>query len=644
MKFGLIIVVVALMGSILLGSVALSNTTYEVTSYDRVADLTPIVDSTAVMGDTNYNPTSNLTGWQNVEFTLQDSPSIYPHFEPGTIDELATLSGVRDIWSSGSSAYYPYNASQILTYDGDDTAALIYNNSTIYPDDPQNPGNNDYIIVNGGYTRKLASLGGYSTSASGADSSHAGTTVAVRVDGTTYTAAIDSAIYWQKLNTIFNNRYDSGAMVYGAASSSSYGIIIGSETQMESYSTDEAKKQQNLSVEFSATLTTIQGDNFPYRAETTTTLVGSSTAVTDLFWWNNDRQTFYPIVSYTGDGEPIYVETPTTLYVYSNDYSGDFLTVYEYVPGDRQYITPYSTVELHTVSSPPAIESTWSNGYSNTAVQMIIDPHTGFNTNKTDLTTLYYLPEDAKSYSLVLVTLMEDRESSYWQGLTSYTNTTEFTVIPYHYPLTGSMTALLPNGTINSISFAPMSASPAAIVNTWVPADPLQLLWSNPSMDAHDYFSDIYVTGARIVFSSFVRTGDSMTINGQTLNVSDGRMEVDGKSEIMAGMAVDYRRDGHVYLEFLNGDEYDLGSLASYGISGSGVWYWSATMNTITTVIKEGVAAAFGESSEKNWLIFAYIGICVAAIVAIVAIGKGSLDIMDWLIVAVSIALALVLI
>ena len=43
MKYGLAIVVVALMGAVLAGSMAIDRTAYTEDSYERVTDLTPIV-------------------------------------------------------------------------------------------------------------------------------------------------------------------------------------------------------------------------------------------------------------------------------------------------------------------------------------------------------------------------------------------------------------------------------------------------------------------------------------------------------------------------------------------------------------------------------------------------------------------------
>lgn len=600
MKAGLIIVIVALMGAILAGSIGFTQTPYTDTSYDRVSDLTPIVSADPVLADEQYNPTTNQTGWQNVDYVTQTQPSVYSFRNPGTFGTFTTgtfasYGGISYTTSAAYSngTYTPQGYTNItigLTWSDNSNGAYLNSNqyaiggyhdkSTVLTD---NLGNEHYAECIVGWWNPW------------------------NLGGQVHYATDDTPIYWMSLTRMaIADHWASGVIVDGDTSA----IRLAIETSPGNQGVDFWKSSEGDRLITNLRLNIHSGDGYKY-------------------YWNSETHKFYTITGYDDlTGSPIYDPAYPAVPVWLIEEGGSTsatLTLERYIPGSVTYVTPYSAVSI-----APGNTATWSNGYTNSQVQLIVDRGASVNAAGVGIGISGSIP-----YEKVLLTLGGD--GAYYQGLSDYVSPTSYTINPYKYVL---RTAPLTPITELSVS----GSSIAYVANTWVPLDPQGLLWQDPSFNINQYFPQITANGARVIFSSIITTGTSLTINGNTYNCSDKSIEIGDKVYRLNGLAVDYRTDGHVYIVPANGSEIDLGARTTYAISGSGVWYWSAELDSISVVTKERTDILTAQTPNPEWMVFAFIGISILCLVAMAAIGRESMDGMDWIVVILSIVISLMLV
>ena len=170
-----------------------------------------------------------------------------------------------------------------------------------------------------------------------------------------------------------------------------------------------------------------------------------------------------------------------------------------------------------------------------------------------------------------------------------------------------------------------------SVNKTSVFMDSYSNLMQDPSVNLSDYFaSSEYL---RLNFDSFAVYGNSITINGTTYDVTDGRISVEVDKRMrsfdLTNMFITWDKDGHVYLTFKNSSaEIDLGETSSKSLSLAGSWYFNAA-------IYEGVEET-GYSYElspgewgltENAFILIFIGLLILAAMIIHATkGLGVLD------------------
>lgn len=708
MKFGLIIVVAALFGTIILGSVAIDRETVEVVSYERVADLTPIVKYDTVNDVINYNPAGNVIGWQNVTFQTQGTPTIYPVTTYGTTTTQTT-------GTMASYGGYYFKSDAAYGYHNSESWYVVWNDSTkpsngSVPSHPgwDNPGTDNMM---GGYSSSDSyQLPGYG----GAYREAAATVQVVQPSGTVIKATNASPIWWQPLSKVAQaDSWPTGSVV-----TISSGIAV-----LKSLTLEGRYLQQITS--------NLHND---YRLSYATQTLELGTASAASYWWDAEVKCFYPITGTDPQNNPIYSGVKTQLVWYGSD-SSVTLTYKEHTPGSTVFVKPYTDVSIAS-----GAVATWSNGYANTQVQIIVEPTATIAINSSDEDTFWQisLPDSAYAYEKVLVTLGPE---PYWQGITSYSNPVQYTVVPYQYPLeygivnkiqlyytgpststnyslpTGTYTQLVANSSsandsvsiswvigddwdmdylipgtgtytigpdgewyvvwgvsadpndaalfnfyyrddlpvnwrsIESIqSLTVSNTSMAAIVNTWMPSDPMERLWKNPNLTPLSYFPDIFEgTGARVIISSVLTTGTTMGIGGINYPTEDYKIYYDGAWHKLNGLAIDYTDNGDIVFVDVDGNSYvagtwDENNAASTKISFTGTWYFSSALYDKTLSSKGITIFNFGESATAGWLGFAFCGLCIGGAVAVLAVGRGSLDIWDWVILLASIALSLVVI
>ena len=117
---------------------------------------------------------------------------------------------------------------------------------------------------------------------------------------------------------------------------------------------------------------------------------------------------------------------------------------------------------------------------------------------------------------------------------------------------------------------------------TTVYMDTYSNLMQDPNVNLSSYFSTAeYV---RLNFDSFAYCGDSITINGTTYDVVDGKITVDigngrTRSFDLTSMLVTWEKDNHVYLSFTNSNtKIDLGETTTRSLSMDGDWYFDAAI------------------------------------------------------------------
>lgn len=213
------------------------------------------------------------------------------------------------------------------------------------------------------------------------------------------------------------------------------------------------------------------------------------------------------------------------------------------------------------------------------------------------------------------------------------------------------------------------------IDSTFVAIDPEGRLWGNPYMALDYFYPQQTEYSVRLLFNAFVSLGDSITINGQTFPVSEGKILITNSENKttpypLKGMAVDFvhKPTGGtevrlVFTESRNtvvnlGDLQttnvtnpsvqfgDITSKIGYLISMTGAWYWQAGLYDIKVTSAEEVgldldSGIFGLSGSAACLLM--IGFMLL-FTAILMYGlKYEMGPYDWLVLIVSTVLLLTL-
>lgn len=705
MKFGLIIVVVALMGSIIAGSVAMETGTHEETAYNHLTDLAPIVTFEDVDQSVQYNPVKNVTGWTGVTYQYQSNPTIYAMQLPQTSSTITstTLGEMGGVYYADGAAYgydggfayggeYPYIVWSDMASGTNPTdeqwAEMGWN--------PRYDRDGNPLMI-GGYTQSWEQTG-YRVESN--------VHVGVKIGNIEYTTSSTNPYYWQLLNRVAAAQgWSTGTVVSTFAGANHTGVTVYGSISFEGYYLQRVTTGGSLGT---SDVTWTTSGNLILNVD--------GFAVEQQYWWDRNTATFHLITGTDATGLP-QISAQTTELVWISHSLTDTLELTRWVSSNTSYVRPYTDV---TVNGEAA---SWSNGYDNDRVQLLVSPDVDLMLNN-GLTIS--LPSEATNYPMVMVTLDKEIDQSYWQGIVSYTDPSAYSLLDYRRPLFDSTASrelttadfvgsvsyayaagtqvqvtipnnLFPNqqlsvtGTNASLSgnvvtitdlqgtvtitlswstgqmsytlssrIVPLSDTPissiiviphdtdettrAFVVNTWIPADPSGLLWQNPSMDVYEYFSDVITTsGIRVSFGSVLSTGTSLDLFGQSFDTGDGKILIDGSLYPINGLSVDFDSDGQIGIYSSNRE------IASYyatspTISGSGVWLWAASLYEQTMTVVEDVNIHFGEGPSRDWAIFAFIGLCVAGIVAFAAWGRGSMDIWDWAVLGVAVLLGFMVI
>lgn len=589
MKWAVPVIVVALSACILAGSLGFQDTVKATTEYDTVlSDLAPIADAGPVTESVNYNPLTNVTGWSpNVSFEYQTAASLY---------KLVT------------DYEYTYGASSAIGSMG------------TYIEEPEAVG---YGILwewsdgsNVGHTVPANAIGGWSGTATASDPINPGRFLMAQSDvyATLYSNGAHTFSYFKLLTS--NELPNRSIVSIGTYSSgtSSLGVVT-------YWAGDAAYTYTSYNT--AGTYST----HFEVRWN-----AGNLEAADNGDFILNDGL-WYHVDGYDSGGGPIINYTQTYSIGFVSDDTAATFAYRTISSSTTYYIKPYTPAKLTNGEV-----STWSNGYDNTAVMFLADAKGLFLTIND-----YLWPDESveetqdPAYAAwanggtgkVLIVLDSDG-TSYWQGVTSYTNTNDYTVAEHKYAMLAPYDNISEPIQSVSLYYPGTGVHEAAVVDTWIPMDPNNALWNDATFHIDTIFPAIWASeNIRVKFNSFVTTGSGLTINGTTYPVVDGRITIDEDTFKIAGSSIEWTPAGDTTLEAPNGERYDLGTRTGT-FTLNGVWYGVLSMDTFEIVQAPAKEAVFGVIPDIGWLAWVFVGVLVVGTVGVLATGR-ELDMMDML-------------
>lgn len=237
----------------------------------------------------------------------------------------------------------------------------------------------------------------------------------------------------------------------------------------------------------------------------------------------------------------------------------------------------------------------WTNGYELGKITMLLDGR-----NSTDskiyiqteagrsLTILSYVSgtgyrvyingqySDFGNWDLAQLEIDLQVGSFTLRGVNDPTSMVDYTVSDY--AVTGSFSPT----TAKILRLVQGAGWKMSVNATTVYMDTYSTLMQDPHVNLSSYFSTAeYV---RLNFDSVAYYGDSITINGTTYDVVDGKITVDigngrTRSFDLTNMLVTWEKDNHIYLSFTNSNtKLDLGETTSRTFSMDGDWYFDAAI------------------------------------------------------------------
>lgn len=585
---GVAIVSMVLAATILIGYVVSEPSTVTVTTYDSLTDLAPIVEAESASEYVEYYPAGNVTGWSgNVALPLTDSATIYvytPASSGYTKTEYSDMGGANGVWITPGQTIH---GGAFATNRSGVTA--LYNGTT-------SPAS--YVWM-GGASGNAFELLGWAYN-------HEYYSMA-------FNGSVASGVYWIDL----------------AALSATF-------TQDMAVSVPDLGLYADCSISVSVLDVPVVGQ--PYQNKNhyyTYNVVGSPVSVSgDYLYYQQATGAWYSAIYDESFGfKTSGAALGSNLRYIATDNANHAWTLYKPTINPTQYVLPNTPVTINGMAD-------WSNGSTNGVVKILMSPSLDIYPATAPIIPLEPLGGLGNvPFEMVVLTLDALNNRVYWQGVTNYVGPTQYTLLDYEYTLPGG------GATVEDLSGLVFNGNGLAyILSTTIATDPNGILWGNPSMDLVHYFPAVMSNGARVQFNGFVVTGQSITIDGHTYTVTDGSITVDGKAHKLAGLAVDYRIDGHTYLVFTQESKavYDLGASGSKEIAASGTWYYTAELQTINTSIKESNSLVFGGwNMDKSTACLVFVGFLVVGAVGGSYLIPNGLRPLDWIVLVAAGAIAL---
>lgn len=673
MKIAVYCITLALIGAIFLGAIYTETSTQAVTSYERVTDLAPIVESDPVDSWTHYNPIRNVTGWSNANYTYQAAPSIYTISEPGTWSDATTARiDSRGVWISQSIGTL---ADTFLKWSDDGVAFEA-------PSAANLGGYSAHVVYSPAIRSAAIFWADVSIDLDGTLVKPAGTVTGTTSDGSQFVRS-SSALYVASLNArAVAEEWPTGSIITAG------GNVAIDTTAGASWRYSES----------TASNVTIDGIFYQYTDNYYSIQEWTATAATGQYYWNADTQKFALISGYTDDGVPVPSYTTSNLLWWSDDPAAT-LPVRIYTAGTTHYVAPASAVTIDA-----GAVASWSNGELNGIVTLLVSPTAAING------TVPGYSSAVSNFDMVELTIDRINDIAYWRGIVNYVSPSEYTALDYAEVITlsGEFAANIPwnsgpqsyhieRGNFVNITYpyipeseyviegAPLTVTSdgdlwritgrltetttvrildearldltliaddapavrtitvsgpatAYVADTWTQADPSGLLWGNPSVDIGRYFPDL--VNVRMVINGYTAAGSAMTVGGHELRIDGGDIIAGDMRLPLAGLKIDFV-DGNVAVS--NGTRSaELGSSSGSVVEFSGDWYFSSELDEvkerIVTVTTYGIGSF---DASVNWCVFTFIGISILTALIAGYYLRGGTTALDWVIVGLADVVAL---
>ena len=354
----------------------------------------------------------------------------------------------------------------------------------------------------------------------------------------------------------------------------------------------------------------------------------------DEWAWTGDISRLYLVTTSTDD---IDIDVVTKGYIWGDNPSSDSRIAFWSNGADNQTIVNGSVSFLLV---PLGNTSTNIEIYTGDIVQIqAVRQGSGymFSYNVGNAT-----PTQIGQYAGLYVTYSVEENTITIAGLVSVTNSVAYSISPI------TLTSDLVNtDSLKFIYFIAMQSNWGAyITQTVVENDPLGMLWGGFNVNLNNYLS-MDIPGLRVTINGVVAYGDSLTINGITLPVADGKITYEGTQYTLKGSSIEYRTDGKTYLNINEGMKttLDLGRTQDYSFAGEGAWYFSTAAYKIIPVTTTGYEWQPGW--ELNWnecLVLFCVATIMLTIVCMRVSAIGELDWMDWIVIIGAIVICFCLI
>lgn len=646
-KLGVVIVLVSLVASLFIG--VLTNTTSSnetVTDYSYVADMSQTFNYSEQPNYTQYNPTSNYTGYllsnetaPGVSYTESGSPSNYRM----ATDQSTNTSTLAMNTVTPNSSLVRANS-------------VVENNNIRTWLDPSNPN------PSGGYMYDVVFMQNPNV-----------ITLQALIDNVVSSAPPETRriiMSFQSGDTVTSLGIDRNRVVYNnlartnmtqlwVESSDYHDEIYGSNYDWWTRSNDYIQQAgQNVNNNYPISYDIQQHAAYIY--------------VNGTYYNINVNDTYILWKSSTGNVIHRNYNSTTTSWTqetYDEEWTTNVYITYDAY--QQSYIKINDGVRINNTNS--ALTTNWSNSNDNSSIDIVFGKNNDYLMSNTF--TLNYEGGTTKTLTLARVNdgsvTLTDGGTSHSLGtwdqflvrinaldgqlsvypVTSFTNYTQYTIADTPLTINSQSYISIPAGVIQSISWGAvdtdvnvpgdnLTSFTFSVGNTTI-RDSYRLLMVNPSIDINNYFTTANADGWRLNFYSFALQGTSMTVNGQTFTVENGRITVGDWTLPLNNVYISYDKlTGHVYFTFAKEKTtVDLGEWTTSVVAFDGIWFFNTSYYEAYITEQTNTTIQWMKIPPMGTVALIFIAITI--ILMAIGIKKFGFELSDYIVTIVSLVIAL---
>lgn len=344
--------------------------------------------------------------------------------------------------------------------------------------------------------------------------------------------------------------------------------------------------------------------------------------------------------------------TPVNVYWSNGNYNGRVDILYKFESPAQAHIM---SMNLYTPTTADH-RTTWTDTGKDLSVTILPSNHritasvTGGSSSTYNIGT----------WNTMLISIDTEHGNVSVTPVKTFTDFTDFTLNDRMKKTVLDFSATITDAAIESIAHSDTgdqaNRARFSVVDTWPFLDSYGVILQDPSLNFHDYFPQF--DSIRVNFYSFALFGDSITINGITYPVTDGKVTVtyvsdDGNNylpEVMPNrdpttrtfelnnIYVTFSDDGHVYLTF-NDKHFtlDLGLFQpdQWVVSMAGTWYFTSMAYEPYTATEKSLSGwKTLPTTSANEMILIFLGIlCVAFAAVAIHVKRSGFGILDLIII-----------